>query len=176
MQAGTGLASGGAHCEPACDEAPPNRMRSADLDALGDFMRSLRTMHRSPHLKPSGTLDRPAMRGQAIFFSTMTGCAGCHPPPLFTDRSKHDVGTGRGASERKGTSFDTPSLRFLFSSAPYLHDGSAPSLRDVVTTGNPGDLHGRTSHLSSGEVDDLVAFLESIPFGTARRRAVRSAP
>ena len=45
---------------------------------------------------------------------------------------------------------------------PYLHDGRAPTLQDVVLTHNPTDRHGQTSHLSEVEVHDLVAFLLSV--------------
>lgn len=55
-----------------------------------------------------------ALRGQVIFNRADTGCAVCHPPSLYTDLKTHDVGT-----------------------APYLHDGSAPTLYDVLTTRNP---------------------------------------
>ncbi|HVT45560.1 MAG TPA: hypothetical protein VMT00_14365 [Thermoanaerobaculia bacterium] len=177
VQAGTGLAPGESNCTPACDQAPPNGGRSEDLDALAVFMRTIRTMGRSPELRASGSLTPAASRGRDLFLSDAAGCAGCHVPPLFFDGRRHDVGTGRkSALERKGTSFDTPSLRFLFATAPYLHDGSAPTLREVLTSENPDDRHGKTSHLTDGELDDLVRFLRSIPYETARSRAVRRGP
>lgn len=75
----------------------------------------------------------------------------------------HDVGTITPASgARRGaplTGLDTPTLRGLWRSAPYLHDGSAPTLRDVLTTRNAGDRHGTTSTLSAAELDDLIAYL-----------------
>jgi cytochrome c peroxidase len=75
---------------------------------------------------------------------------------------RHDVGTGDGPGERLGPAFDTPSLRGLWDSAPYLHDGSAPTLRDVLTTRNAGDRHGTTSTLTPQQIDDLVAYLRSL--------------
>jgi cytochrome c peroxidase len=79
--------------------------------------------------------------------------------PFFT----HNVGTGDGPDDaRLGPAFDTPSLRGLWDSAPYLHDGSAMTLRDVLTTRNRGDQHGRTSHLTELEVEDLISFLRSL--------------
>src|SRR5690606_31976904 len=42
---------------------------------------------------------------------------------------------------------------------PYLHDGSAPTLRDVITTKNPDDLPGFVSILTPTEIDQLVAFI-----------------
>jgi cytochrome c peroxidase len=57
---------------------------------------------------------------------------------------------------------DTPTLRGLFLSAPYLHDGSAPTLRAVLRDRNPDDRHGVTSDLSDAQLEDLVAYLLSL--------------
>lgn len=160
VQAGTGLAEGADHCIPACDQAAPNAGRSADLDDLARFMASLRP----PRAEPAPS--EASMRGQALFMTQRAGCAECHPPPFYTDRRRHDVGTGAGALERKGSAFDTPSLRGLYQTAPYLHDGTAPSLRDAVTR------HGNGALLTEQELEDLVAFLKTIPFAQPRRRAV----
>jgi cytochrome c peroxidase len=73
-------------------------------------------------------------------------------------------GTGDPTKERnshgRGTNFDTPSLRALWLTAPYFHDGSASSLADVLRYGNEHNLAAR---LSAGELDDLVAFLRALP-------------
>lgn len=78
----------------------------------------------------------------------------------------HDVGTrGAGSGRRLADTlqgFDTPTLLGAFGDAAYLHDGSASTLREVITVRNPEDKHGRTSHLSSAELDDLVAYLRQI--------------
>ena len=171
IQAGTGLAPLHSGCDPACDQAPPNAGRSQDLDDLAAYMRTL-TLRPSPNLV-SGRLSGAARRGLAIFFSPATGCAECHPPPLFTDRKKHDVGTATDPSERKGSSFDTPSLRGIHETAPYFHDGSAATLKDVLTTRNPTNQHGRTSGMSQQDVDDLISFLRSLPYPLERSRGVR---
>jgi YVTN family beta-propeller protein len=170
VQAGTGLGTDGdgtSNCHPACNVGSPNAGRSADLDDLAAFMRSLQFRARS------APMSEQARRGRTVFFDEGVGCGSCHTAPLFTDARTHDVGTGTSASERKGSTFDTPSLRGLSSTAPYLHDGSAQALLDVLTTANRNDRHGRTSHLSSAELQDLIAFLEQIPVATVPRRAVR---
>jgi len=131
-----------------------NAHRSSDLDALAAFLASLRAPHRPP--PPS----EAAQNGATIF--TRAGCASCHPAPLYTDRAKHDVGTGTSL-EAKGTSFDTPSLGGLYDTAPYFHDGSAASLDDVLQRHAPA--------VDASERNDLVAFLRSLPFLDARRRA-----
>lgn len=165
LQAGTGLIRDGAPNPPL---GASNAGRSADLDALAAFVESLQPKP-SPFRNPDGSLTPAAQRGQAIFERSDVGCVACHPPPRFTDSTltvrpfiTHDVGTGDSPDERLGPAFDTPSLRGLWDSAPYLHDGSAPTLRDVLTTRNLQDRHGRTSHLSEAELQDLIQFLFSL--------------
>jgi len=161
IQAGTGLAQGDDNCDPACDQAPPNAGRSQDLDDMADYMASLQ-FPPNPNLDEQGNPVESAIRGKTLFESDETGCSACHIPPLYTDHRKHDVGTGGGSGERKGSEFDVPSLRGIYKTAAYLHDGSALTLLDVLTSQNPNDLHGKTSHLQDTDLQDLVAFLESI--------------
>ncbi len=158
VQAGSGLIHGATDiCKPACDTSPPTSGRSQDLDDLAAFMAHVKAPRREPQASAAIT------RGESIFAAI--DCASCHPAPLYTDRRKHDVGTGTEL-ERKGNRFDTPSLRGLFDTAPYFHDGSAATLHDVLAR------HGNTSTLSAQEREDLVAFLNAIPFPQARRRAI----
>ena len=163
VQFGSGLASGASNCDPACNAAPPNHGRSRDLDDLAAFMRSLQPPAFTPEVDPDAVV-----RGGKLFSDPRVGCASCHPAPLYTDRLKHDVGTGRGAGERKGSSFDTPSLRGLFDTAPYFHDGTAATLRDVLVRAT--GLHGNTSSLTDREIDDMAAFLQSLRFVSRPRR------
>jgi hypothetical protein len=78
----------------------------------------------------------------------------------------HDVGTMTELSgQRLGgplEGIDTPTLLGIWETAPYLHDGSAPALRDVLVTRNPDDRHGAVSTLTTAEVDQLVAYLLQI--------------
>ncbi|HYG35020.1 MAG TPA: hypothetical protein VEC99_09565 [Clostridia bacterium] len=46
--------------------------------------------------------------------------------------------------------------------APYLHDGSTATIREVITSRNPRDQHGRTSNLSPEEIDALCAYVLSL--------------
>jgi len=171
IQAGTGLTDGSGNCLPACDQADPNAGRSQDLDDLAAFMASL-DLSPNPNLEADGSMSEAAERGKAVFESVETGCAECHVAPVYSDALKHDVGTGAESGEKKGTSFDTPTLRGIYKTAPYLHHGAAETLLDVLTAQNPGDLHGKTSHLQESELQDLVTFMESI--GTARAFAVNA--
>ena len=145
-----------------------NRGLSKDLDALAAYTNS-HTFTLSPYAKQG--LSPAAVRGQKIFNSKQTQCAECHSGPFLTDSQsgrpskRHDVGTGNSDdSETMGSAYDTPMLLGLYRSAPYLHHGTAATLHDVVTTQNPGDKHGTTSHLTKPQIADLVAFLKSLPF------------
>ena len=141
-------------------------LSDADLDALAEFLEGLHPIS-SPLRKVDGSLTEGATQGAAVF--QQAGCAVCHSPPLFTDRQLHDVGTGEGfhdhpsgtgkVVETFGPEFDTPSLRELWLTAPYLHDGRAPTLRDLLTTFNHGDAAG----LSEAELAALQAFLLALP-------------
>ena len=165
LQAGTGLIR---NVAPNPTLGAPNAGLSSDLDALTAFVESLRPKP-SPFRNSDGSLTAAAMLGQQIFERPDVGCMQCHPPPRFTDSSlnssplvTHNIGTGDGPDEGLGPAFDAPSLRGIWDSAPYFHDGSAPTLRDVLTTKNPTDRHGRTSHLSEAELQDLIAYLLSL--------------
>jgi YVTN family beta-propeller protein len=57
---------------------------------------------------------------------------------------------------------DTLSVVELWRTAPYLHDGSAATVRDVLTTRNPQDRHGKRSNLTCHEIDDRCACLLSL--------------
>ena len=162
LQAGTGLLE-----DPHPELGPSNAGRSADLDALTAFIESLQPRP-SPFRHRDGTLTPAAERGQAVFHRADVGCAACHIPPLFTDLLLHDIGTGHGPGELLGPAFDTPSLRGIWHTAPYLHDGRAETLRDVLVSHNPADRHGRTVHLSEAELQDLVAFLLSVEGAKSR--------
>jgi YVTN family beta-propeller protein len=143
--------------------------KSADLDALALYTNSFQSRP-SPHAAGSGKLTPEAQRGKKLFFAPETKCATCHTGPYYTDSSLkkpfnlHDVGTGDSPREKMGAKYDTPTLVGVYRTGPYLHDGRAKSLRDVLTTCNNDDRHGKTSHLKPTEVDELVAFLKSLPY------------
>ncbi|MCZ7679484.1 MAG: hypothetical protein M5U28_12265 [Sandaracinaceae bacterium] len=148
--------------------APPRRGSARISTRSPPTCAPLDAHHASPFREAGGALPEAAARGRAVFESA--GCPSCHAGPQLTDSALvagapllHDVGTlGAGSGMRLGaplTGIDTPTLHGLWESAPYLHDGSAPTLRDVLTTRNAGDRHGVTSTLDAGELDDLIAYL-----------------
>jgi YVTN family beta-propeller protein len=127
--------------------------------ALDEYLQALDPIP-SPHLV-QGKFSSAALRGQQIFSAKSTGCAECHPPLLLTDTKPYDVGT-RGPRDQPTDQFDTPTLIELWRSAPYLHDGSAVTVREVLTTRNRDGRHGKTAHLKPQELDDLVEYLLSL--------------
>ncbi len=144
--------------------------RSKDLDALAVYTNSF-DFTLSPHIVAPGKLSQEAERGKKLFLDKTVGCATCHSGPYFTDSSLqkpfklHDVGTGGDdPSEKMGPKYDTPTLLGIYRTAPYLHHGKAKTLRDVLTTCNKEDKHGKTSQLKPAEIDDLVAFLKALPY------------
>jgi YVTN family beta-propeller protein len=162
---GTGLIEGELQCSldpPDCANQPPHAGLSADLDALAAYISSLATPLSPGHVKGQ-PLTAAEERGQGHFNDPAIGCAGCHPAPTFTDNLLHDVGTVT-EDERIGPRFNTPSLRGLYDSPPYFHDGSAETLLDAVTYPSSGAEHDVSGRLSPGEIADLIAFLLALPY------------
>lgn len=114
----------------------------------------------SPYLE-KGRFSAAARRGKKLFEDAKVGCAKCHPGPLFTDLKSYDVGTA-SRYDAPGTLFDTPTLVELWRTAPYLHDGSATTMHDVLTGASLQGKHGRTSQLTPPQIDDLVAYILSL--------------
>jgi mono/diheme cytochrome c family protein len=127
--------------------------------AIDEYLKQLQP-EVSP-LRRGGELSAAAIRGRALFEDRTAGCVACHPPPLFTDRNRYGVGA-ENRQDRPGQKFDTPSLIECWRTAPYLHDGAAATMRDVLTRKNPQDQHGVTSHLNSDQIDDLAAYVLSL--------------
>jgi cytochrome c peroxidase len=95
----------------------------------------------------------------------------------YNDDPKRTTATGTRhvrLEHRNFGEFRTPSLRNLVVTAPYMHNGSLATLREVVdhySTVSPDRLHAdgeailRALHLTEGESRDLVAFLETLSDG-----------
>jgi YVTN family beta-propeller protein len=138
----------------------PNALRSADLDALAAYVNSLTTTGNSPHRNANGTLTADAVAGQTLF--KQLNCASCHSGPRFTDSALnvlHDIGTIRPTSGKRLdgvlTGLDTPTLRGLWNTAPYLHDGRAGTLGEAVSA-----HQGVT--LTAEQTNRLAAYLSQI--------------
>jgi DNA-binding beta-propeller fold protein YncE/cytochrome c peroxidase len=164
---------------------------SNDLDALAAYLTSLSTVNPSPYRNSNGTLTEDGKAGKTVFNRADVGCARCHTGNHFTDSQLpplpaavgigplsagdyltpqgflvHDVGTLKAYSGRRLNDtlmgLDTPTLKGIWELGPYLHDGSAASLMDVITVANPNDKHGKTSQLTPREKEQLVAYLMQI--------------
>lgn len=124
-------------------------------------------------------MNEQALRGMQLFFSDRVHCTNCHSGFNFTnyafannglDTNYSDIGRMRftGSESDKGL-FKVPSLRNVEVTAPYMHNGSLPTLEDVVHHYNQGGFpHPNKSaeiqplYLSSNEEADLVAFLQAL--------------
>jgi len=117
----------------------------------------------SPYLQ-DGSLSASAKRGKKLFLSA--GCALCHAPnkkspegvPLFTDLKTHKL---LGVGNEEGRAFDTTTLVEVWRTAPYLYDGRALTIGEMLTTANPGDVHGVTKELTKEELNDLTEYILS---------------
>jgi len=127
-----------------------------DSLAIDAYLKSLKPIP-SPHLV-DGRLSDSARRGEKLF--EQVGCAHCHPSPLFTDFRLHDVGLTSGPDE--GKAVDVPHLIEAWRTAPYLHDGRAATMKDVLTTFEHGNTQGKLSELSDGQINELVEYLLSL--------------
>ena len=127
-----------------------------DAQAIDEYLKTL-TPVPSPFLV-HGKLSPAATRGAKLF--KQAGCATCHPAPLFTNLQEYDLGLAKGMDA--GKPFDTPTLVECWRTAPYLFDGRAYTMKEVLTTCNPQDKHGVTSKLAPAELDDLIAYILSL--------------
>lgn len=133
-------------------------------------------------------LSPSAIRGLAVFSDKQKGnCIACHTIEpkyaLFTDGKFHNIGIGvsgegeitdvgrygRTQAEIDRGAFKTPTLRNIALSAPYMHDGSLKTLKDVVEfyvgggNSNPGlDKEIKPLNLTNEERTDLIAFLQAL--------------
>jgi cytochrome c peroxidase len=135
-----------------------------DLYLMGDMM----------------AMNPAAMRGMHLF-NGKGHCTPCHSGPLFSDQSFHNLGVGMDRENPdlgrynhtndpadKGR-FKTPGLRNVALTPPYLHDGSATTLGDVIDVYNQGGIPNPyldplvfPLNLNEREKEDLVAFMEAL--------------
>ena len=128
-----------------------------DLDALLAFFRTLDFVP-SPHRNPDGSLTAAAKRGEAVFKDK--ACTSCHAGPDFTSPGVFTVGLESERDAYKG--FNPPPLRGVYDRAPFLHDGRAKTLEEVLTRHHrPSRLTGKPD-LTEAELKDLVAYLKAL--------------
>jgi mono/diheme cytochrome c family protein len=133
---------------------------SADLDALAAYVASLNAFEPSPWRAGGGTLSALASEGRQVF--TALNCASCHGGAAFTNSGSNNpanIGTIKPSSgQRLGaplTGIDIPTLRDVWATAPFLHDGSAATLADAVRAHNGVSV-------DDADLNRLVAYLREI--------------
>jgi mono/diheme cytochrome c family protein len=97
--------------------------------------------------------DAAAQRGKALFEGDAQ-CNTCHNGPKLTNNATVDVGVGGP--------LQVPSLRGVGYRAPLMHNGCAPTLKERFGQGCGGDKHGNTAKLSDSQIDDLIAYLQTL--------------
>ncbi len=101
--------------------------------------------------------DEAAARGEKLFRGK-AACSHCHKGDEYTSTGTYDVGL-----EEDGSPYDKwnpPSLRGLWDRGPYMHDGRAETLEEVLKNHRPEKLGGE--ELTTDERKDLIAFLKSL--------------
>ncbi|MGB7298508.1 MAG: RICIN domain-containing protein [Burkholderiaceae bacterium] len=140
---------------------------SASLDALAAYVTSLSDTGISPNRLNNGDFTGQASAGRQVFIDS--GCASCHSGNTFTDSPQgfiHDIGTIDSASgQGSGATLiglDTPTLRGLWLTPPYLHDGSAATVQDAILSHTSNQVGFDPVSLSSAELNNLSAYLLQI--------------
>jgi cytochrome c peroxidase len=162
---------------PLADAAARVGIRIDELSrALASYVRSILSAD-SPYdrfINGDRTALSVEQRAGLEVFRGKANCIACHVGPNLTDEKLHntgvawkdgavaDVGAGEG-------NFKTPTLREVARTAPYMHDGSMPTLEAVIdfydAGGNPNpgsDPELRPLHLTADEKPALVAFLRAL--------------
>jgi hypothetical protein len=176
---GTGFLSKGQFALGSVNQplGDPKAGLNNDLDALAAYLASLNETKPSPYRAADGKLTPTAVAGARHF--ARLDCMSCHRGATGTDSPEgllHDIGTiTPGSGHRLGgllSGIDTPTLKALWATAPYLHDGSAATLVDVFGAAHApaGSVHARVRDLTLEEQSELIAYLqqydENESFGT----------
>ncbi len=153
------------------------------VQAIASFERTIITGNSSYDRYQAGdaqAMSPGAQRGMEVFFGK-GNCSICHTGFNFSDSAFHNIGVGMSRpkpdlgrfdvtkKERDRGAFKTPTLRNLKDTAPYMHDGSAKTLSEVVDFYDKGGepnkwLDGRIKplHLTTAEKKDLLSFLNAL--------------
>lgn len=157
--------------------------------ALASYVRTLISFDSPYDAYTNGdisALSQSAIKGKALFFSDRLNCASCHSGNLLTNQSFQNNGLYNNYSDLGRAlitldsadvgKFRVPSLRNVALTAPYMHDGSLNSLQEVLDH-YQHNLSGHTNQspqlrsfeLDDDEVQDMMAFLESLTGSQAKR-------
>ena len=126
--------------------------------SVNAFIRSL-TPLKSPYLTKDGSLTDAGKRGKSLF-EGKAECIKCHIPPYYGDKKLYKLGLG--SDNDRDCKFATPILIECWRTAPYMYDGRAVSIKDVITVDNKFNTHGNTKDLTDQEVDDLAEYVKTL--------------
>jgi YVTN family beta-propeller protein len=130
---------------------------SAEVKAVLAFLETLEAPP-NPNVGPGGKLSAAAERGKAIFHGK-AHCARCHKGAYYTSEKNYDLGIDSDGSPYK--LWNPPSLLGLFDRSPYMHDGRAKTLDELLQKHHVSQELGGQA-LTSAERQDLIAFLKSL--------------
>ncbi|MFT4534320.1 MAG: YVTN family beta-propeller protein [Saprospiraceae bacterium] len=160
---GKGLMNSGSYNATKETLGAPKKGISEDLDDLAAYISSLNKIEESPYTN-NGELTQNAELGKMVF--KINFCIRCHGGEDFTDspnHNLHNIGTIKPTSgfrlNEELLGLDSPTLRGLWYTKPYLHDGSAQTIEAAI------DAHSNDIDkpvLGSIEMDNLVAYLNQI--------------
>lgn len=128
------------------------QVEESQARAVDQYLSSLEPVP-SPYLVQD-ELSAKAQKGKAIY--ERIGCNYCHPAPFYADGKKHKMGTP-GPTDRT-TEWDTPTLREVWRTAPYLHDGRSATIEDMLKV----EKHGLKKELSNDELEQLIEYVLSL--------------
>lgn len=117
---------------------------------VDDYMRALRPLP-SPYLQ-NGELSASAKAGKEIFYKL--NCDQCHSGIYYTDMKMHRIGDDIEFE----AGWDTPTLREVWRTAPYLFDGRAATMEEVFSV----HKHGVKGNISQKEIKDLTEYVNSL--------------
>jgi cytochrome c peroxidase len=133
------------------------RPAAEEVKAMAAFLDTLEQPP-NPHRSAGGAPSPAAERGSRLF-SGKASCDRCHAGNEYTSEHNYDVKLEPDGSPYRR--WNPPSLRGLWDRGPYLHDGRAPTLEDLLRGPHaPEKLGGEA--LTPAERDDLIAFLRSL--------------
>lgn len=119
-------------------------------DHVNDYLKALKPVP-SPYLV-DGQLSDKAKEGRKVFDKLK--CGECHNGPYFTDMKMHRI--GEDIEFEKG--WDTPTLREVWRTAPYLFDGRAATMEEVFSI----HKHGVDQKVSKKEIEALAEYVNSL--------------
>ena len=117
---------------------------------VDEYIKSLKPL-KSPYLV-NGELSEKALAGRKVY--EKYGCADCHSGPNYTDMKMHRI----GEDVEFEAGWDTPTLREVWRTAPYLFDGRAATMEEVFMVYK----HGIDGKISRKDAEALAEYVNSL--------------